>query len=149
MNSTPSSNHPKVFTVLKVLLISRKFWTLLIGLAVLVLAEFVPSFNLDQEALAGLFVVVASYMTGVAIDPGPGGWKGVVQSRKFWAAAVGLFLTLLNGFGVQLPAQLSPDFLVWACVALGAYISGVALERKYLVMVPGLMPGEPLPNRDE
>jgi len=116
------------------LLTSRKFWALLIGLLVMILAQFIPGFALDEETAIGFVIVVASYIVGVAVDPGPGGWRGVIQSRKFWAAAIGLLLVLMDGFGLRLPAEVTPDVLVWVCVTIGAYISGVALESKWLVM---------------
>lgn len=114
---------------MKTLLTSRKFWALAVGLAVMVVVQLVPGFSLDEEAAVGLVIVIASYIVGVAVDPGPGGWRGVVQSRKFWAAAVGLAVMVSDGFGVRLPAEVTPDFLVWLAVLIGGYISGVALER--------------------
>lgn len=114
---------------MKTLLTSRKFWALAVGLAVMVVVQLVPGFSLDEEAAVGLVIVIASYIVGVAVDPGPGGWRGVVQSRKFWAAAVGLAVMVSDGFGVRLPAEVTPDFLVWLAALIGGYISGVALER--------------------
>lgn len=107
---------------------SRKFWTLAIGLAVMFAAFFFPSFKLDEEAAIGLTVIVFSYILGVAVDPGPGGWRGVFGSRKFWAALVGLAVVLLKGFGVTLPAEIPQEAIIYLCVTLGTYIGGVALE---------------------
>ena len=75
---------------MKTLLTSRKFWMALIALTALTISAFLPGFELDQERAAGLAVIVVSYIIGVAVDPGPGGWRGVIQSRKFGAALVGL-----------------------------------------------------------
>ena len=61
---------------MKNLFTSRKFWALVIGLVVLVVAQFVPGFKLDENAAVGLAVIVAAYIVGVAVDPGPGGWRG-------------------------------------------------------------------------
>lgn len=115
---------------MKILLISRKFWTLFIGLLVLIVAQFMPGFDLDQETTIGFVIVVVSYILGVAVDPGPGGWRGVFMSRKFWAAFVGLLATILKGFGLVFPAEVTPDVLVWVLVTLGGYIAGVSLEGK-------------------
>lgn len=115
---------------MRALLTSRKFWALVIGLAVLLLGQVFPAFALDEEAAVGLVIVVVSYIVGVAVDPGPGGWAGVVQSRKFWTAAVGLVVLVLNGFGIGLPDALPQETIIWLCITIGAYISGVALEYK-------------------
>jgi len=64
----------------------------------------------------------------VAVDPGPGGWRGVVQSRKFWAAAIGLVIMFLDAFEIGLPFGLSPEILISISVTIGAYIAGVAIE---------------------
>jgi hypothetical protein len=113
---------------MKDLLTSRKFWALVIGLLVLFTAHFFPNFQLDEEATIGLVVVVASYVVGTAIDPGPGGWRGVVQSRKFWAALVGLAAIFMKAFGAAWPEQLPQDTVIWLAVLVGTYISGVAIE---------------------
>lgn len=120
---------------MKDLLTSRKFWALAIGLIVMLVAQFLPGFALDEEAAVGFVIVIVSYIVGVAIDPGPGGWQGVVQSRKFWAAGIGLLVIILDGFGLGLPAELPQETLVFLCVTIGAYISGVALEPRAAWMV--------------
>jgi hypothetical protein len=114
----------------KDLLTSRKFWALVIGLLVMLVGLFYPLFQLDQEQTIGLVIIVASYIMGVAVDPGPGGWRGVVSSRKFWAAVVGLVLVFASAFGVKFPSEVTPDLLIFLCVTIGTYISGVALEGK-------------------
>lgn len=113
---------------MKDLLISRKFWALVIGLALLVLLNFFPSFQIDEEAAIGFLVIIASYILGVAVDPGPGGWRGVIASRKFWAAFVGFVVLILNGFGIVLPEALPAETIIWFAALVGTYIGGVALE---------------------
>jgi hypothetical protein len=112
---------------------SRKFWALIIALCVLFASFFFPNFTLNEEATIGLVVIVASYILGVAVDPGASGWHGVVKSRKFWGATIGLVAIVLNGFGIKLPVEVPQDTLIWVCVTIGAYISGVALEAKRLL----------------
>ena len=121
---------------MKFLFTSRKFWMTVLALLVIIISAFVPSFSIDQERGAGLAVIVVSYVIGVAVDPGPGGWAGVLKSRKFWAAAVGLVIIFLDGFGVKLPFGITEAQLADIAVVLGAYITGVALEGK----VPGFNP---------
>ena len=121
---------------MKDLFTSRKFWMTVLALLVIIISAFVPSFSIDQERGAGLAVIVVSYVIGVAVDPGPGGWAGVLKSRKFWAAAVGLVIIFLDGFGVKLPFGITEAQLADIAVVLGAYITGVALEGK----VPGFNP---------
>jgi hypothetical protein len=113
---------------MKNLLISRKFWAMVLGLAVLIIAQVVPNFKLDTEAGAGLAVVVGSYIVGVAVDPGPGGWRGVVQSRKFYVALFGLAFMVLSGFGVIPPTWVTQDMMVEIAVMIGTLIGGIAIE---------------------
>lgn len=111
------------------LLTSRRFWTLVLALVVLIVQAALPSFQLDTEAAAALVIVVVSYILGVSVDPGEGGWRGVLRSRKFWAALVGFIVIVLEGFGIALPFALSPEQLVMMAAALGGYIAGIALEK--------------------
>ena len=115
---------------MKELFTSRRFWATVIVLIILVVGQFMPSFAIDQEAGAGLAVIVVSYVVGLSVDPGPGGWRGVLQSRKFWAAAIGLTLIFLTGFGVKLPFGLTEDILVEFAAMIGGYIGSVALQGK-------------------
>jgi hypothetical protein len=70
-----------------------------------------------------------AYVVGAAVDPGPGGWRGVIQSRKFWAASFGLLVIILDGFGLVLPVGLTSEQLILIAITIGGYISGVALEK--------------------
>ena len=115
---------------MKGLLTSRKFWAAILTLVVVVVAAAVPGFELDSEAGAGMAVIAVSYIIGVAVDPGPGGWRGVIQSRKFYAALIGFIVMFLQGFGLSLPFGLTEAQLVEIAIVFGAYIAGVSLEGK-------------------
>jgi ABC-type Na+ efflux pump permease subunit len=117
---------------MKDLLGSRKFWAAVFMVMLVVLSGFFPSFSMDAEHAASLAVVIVAYLVGVAVDPGPGGWKGVLQSRKFWAATIGLAIVFLDGFGIGLPMGFTQDQLVLIAVTIGGYISSVAFEKKLL-----------------
>lgn len=119
---------------MKDLFLSRKFWVALLMIVLVIISAFVPQFKLDAETAAGFAIVIVAYILGVAVDPGPGGWQGVVQSRKFWAAVVGLVIIFLDGFGLILPMGLTQEQLVLIAVTIGGYISGVALERPKLTL---------------
>jgi len=113
---------------MKDLFTSRKFWATLITLLVILVATISPGFDLDPDQAAGFTIIIASYVIGVAVDPGPGGWRGVVRSRKFWAAAIGLAILLLDAFHIGIPFGLTPEILISISVTIGAYIAGVAIE---------------------
>lgn len=114
---------------MKNLLTSRSFWVAMLMLVVVVISAFVPSFELDTETAAGLGVIVMAYILGITVDPGPGGWRGVLLSRKFWAAAVGLTVMILNGFGIGLPFGLSQDQIILFILTITGLIAGPAVER--------------------
>lgn len=115
---------------MKALLTSRVFWATLLTLAVLIIAQFTPGFTLDTDATAALLVVVVSYMVGVTIDPGPGGWAGVIKSRKFWSALVAVVMVFLDGFGIVLPLGLTTDILVEVVLLISGLIVSIALAPK-------------------
>lgn len=113
---------------MKNLLTSREFWVSMLGLLVILVGQFLPNFTIDIGAAAALVIVVVSYLYGITVDPGPGGWKGVVQSRKFWAALVGFVIVILDGFGVVLPEGLTQEMLVTLTLLIGGFIVTVAKQ---------------------
>jgi hypothetical protein len=114
---------------MKDLLVSRRFWALVLGLLVIIVGVFYPGFDLNTEEAVGLVLVVSSYIIGVTVDPGPGGWRGVLMSRKFWAAVVGLAVLILRGFHIGLPFDLTAEQLTTFMVIIGSYIVGVTLDK--------------------
>lgn len=114
---------------MKDLLQSRKFWTLVVALVILLVGVYVSQVEaINQGAVVSLVIVLVSYILGVAVDPGTG-WRGVLQSRKFWAALIGLVVIILSAFDVVLP--IPPDNLIAIAVIFGGYIAGVAVEDKF------------------
>lgn len=111
------------------LLTSRKFWIAALALLLVVMQAFFPAFEMDAENATAMLVVIVAYLVGVSVDPGPGGWRGVLRSRKFWSAVIGLVVIFLDGFGVVLPFELSTEQLIALAVTLGGYITAVALEK--------------------
>lgn len=111
------------------LLVSRKFWAAVVGVVAVLIGAFVPNASLDVEHAVPLLIVLASYMLGVAIDPGPGGWRGVVMSRKFWTAAFGLAVIFMDAFHLALPAGITSDQLALFAALVGAYIGSLAVEK--------------------
>ena len=115
------------------MLMSREFWVSILGLAVILAGQFIPGFKIDIAGAASLVLVIASYLYGINQDPGPGGWRGWLKSRKFWAAAVGFVLIVLDGAKVILPEGITPDMLVALSAIIGGFIVSAAKQ-------PGPMP---------
>jgi uncharacterized membrane protein len=105
---------------------SRRFWVSLFTLLLVLLLPILPGFKLDVATAAGFVVVVVSYLIGITKDPGPGGWAGVLQSRKFWAALVGFVFLILTGFGVM--PGIAQDQVLAIVATIAGYISVVAFQ---------------------
>jgi hypothetical protein len=120
------------------LVTSRKFWAAAIALVVIIVASFVPDFAIDQERAVSMAVIMVTYLVGTAIDPGPGNWKGVILSRKFWAAVIGLIVIFLDAFHIVLPVELTTEQLVSVVVIISGYIAGVAIEQPKKLTQPAL-----------
>lgn len=54
----------KIFTLLK----SRKFWASVIGLGLIVLRSFVPSFPIADADLTKIVFVIIAYVMGTALE---------------------------------------------------------------------------------
>jgi hypothetical protein len=123
------------------MLATREFWVAVLTLFVLIVGQFMPGFKLDIESAVALGVIVAAYIVGIAVDPGPGwGWRGVIQSRKFWTAAVGIVVIFLDAFGVVLPVDLTPEILVTLVALVGSLIANFSIEGP-----PQQLPAETAP----
>lgn len=111
---------------LAALLTSRKFWTAGLGFIVLILDafKFFPR-PLDVASLVGFVTLISAYMVMIAVDPGAG-WRGLLVSRKFWAAVVGLVFVFLRSFGVDIP--LTPDQIVAIIVVITGFIAGAGIQ---------------------
>jgi len=118
-NSTPAS-----------LWTNEKFWGAVIALIVVIVAQFGPTFQLDQDAVAKAGLVIALYAAGVLVDPGAPGWKGIFQSRKFWAAAVAVVANFLTAFQIQLPYGLTYEQITDLVTAIAsALVLNFALTK--------------------
>jgi hypothetical protein len=100
----------------------------LFTLLLILILPYMPGFHLEVATAAGFVVIIIAYLVGITKDPGPGGWAGVLQSRKFWAAFTGFVFLILDGFGVLLPKGLGQDQILVIVVTLAGYISAVAFK---------------------
>lgn len=116
---------------MKSLLTSREFWLTLIALFVLIIGQFFPGFKVDTEQLVALVLIVVAYLYGLVQDPGPGGWRGWLQSRKFWTAFVGITLIFLDAFHVILPEGFNSEMLVTVVLMFAGMIVKFAKEPLY------------------
>lgn len=55
---------------LKLLLTSRKFWTALIGLALVIIKAYQPDFPLAEDQLSSVIYVLVAYILGTGIEDG-------------------------------------------------------------------------------
>lgn len=55
---------------LKQLIGSRKFWASLLGLILMVVKAWRPTFPLEEEQLAGIIAVLMAYILGTGIEDG-------------------------------------------------------------------------------
>lgn len=118
---------------MQTVLTSRKFWVTAIVLLAILVGVFVPEIGskleIKADDLGGAAALLATYVIALALDPG-GGWKGLLQSRKFWAMLIGLVIMVLDMFQVVLPLGLTQEQIISICVTLGAYIVAVSVEGK-------------------
>lgn len=107
---------------------SRRFWVSLLGFIVVILDAFhVFPAPLDFASMAGFVVIVAAYAIAVAADPG-NGWRGLLVSRKFWSALVGIVVIFLNAFKIGLPAGLSPEQIIGIVIVLTGGIAAIGVQ---------------------
>ena len=119
------------------LLRSRKLWAAVSGLVLVVVAAVDPDFPLQGEETAALGALLAAYIVGTAIDvhrdPPDGAvvksrLAGLLSSRKFWAAAVGVVFTVVQAVWPDFPLQ--PEQVTEVIALLSAYILGTAVEDR-------------------
>lgn len=60
---------------LKALLASRKFWAAVVGLVMVVVSAYSPSFPLSEEEVARLVYILIAYITGTALEDGLRGMR--------------------------------------------------------------------------
>lgn len=53
---------------LKALLTSRKFWALIVGLALILVKAFRPDFPLTEDQLVPLVALLVTFILGVAVE---------------------------------------------------------------------------------
>ncbi len=54
----------------KMLLASRKFWAAVVGLAAILIKNWLPDFPMDAEVISNMIAVIAAYILGVALEDG-------------------------------------------------------------------------------
>jgi len=118
---------------LKELLISRKFWSAIIGVVFVFVSEFVPSFPVTDTQVLEFVLIIAGYIGGVSLDPGAMGGNKFAQlmtSRKFWAAFLGIGFVFVQIYAPDFPIDESLALTLIGLVV--AYITGSGLQDRTL-----------------
>jgi hypothetical protein len=126
------------------LLISRKFLAAVLGFAVVIADSFHLFPNpLDLAALVTWVLLIMTYIVMLAKDPG-NGWRGMILSRKFWAAVLGTAMVFLRAYKVELPAGLTEDSLIGMVLVACGVIANVGIQGPPPLPMPDpVIPEEP------
>jgi hypothetical protein len=115
---------------MQTVLLSRKFWAALIGMALIVLTGFLPTLPDLSTPLIELASLLSAYILGSAleINPLPAGQvlHNLLRSRKFWATISGLGLVILRTLLPDFP--LADDQITAIILTLSAYTFGTGLQ---------------------
>ncbi|NMC84304.1 MAG: hypothetical protein GYA58_03360 [Anaerolineaceae bacterium] len=112
------------------MLTSRKFWASALGFVILLLDAFHVLPNpLNVASLSGFVVVIVAYVVALSYDPG-NGWRGLLVSRKFYVAVVGVLITILDAFGLSLPDGITSESVISFAVLIGGTIAAIGLDKK-------------------
>ncbi len=118
------------------LLLSRKFLFAGFGFVVLVLDSFHVFPNpLDLPALVTFVILISAYVLMVAKDPG-NGWRGLLMSRKFIGAVVGIVLLFLRAYEVALPTGVSEEALLGMANLMAGIIAYAGYQGPPIAEVP-------------
>lgn len=116
---------------MKDILQSRKFWSVLITLILVIVLAFFPGFPDIGEAATEIAFITAAYIFGTAIDPRTE-WKskllGIFRSRKFYAALAGLIVIFIKQYMPDL--EISEEQITAVIITLSTFIIGSGLEDK-------------------
>jgi hypothetical protein len=116
---------------------NEKFIAALVTLLVVIVAQFVPGFKMDEQQLVQAVLVIGMYAVGTLKDPGAPGLVGALKSRKFWAAVVGVAANFLTAFNVQLPDGLTYDLITELVTGIsGALIMSFAFTQPVAPALP-------------
>ncbi len=66
----------------KLILGSRKFWAAIVGIAFVVIKNYVPNLPITEEQLIGLVVIVVGYIFGTALEDGMSSGKRGTPDNK-------------------------------------------------------------------
>ncbi len=115
---------------MQTILLSRKFWAALVGLALVILSAFLPGLPDLNTPLVELASLLSAYILGSAFEanPLPAGQvlAGLLRSRKFWATLAGLIVILLRSLSPQFP--LADEQITAIILTLAAYTFGTGLQ---------------------
>ena len=66
----------------KLILGSRKFWAAVVGIAFVVIKNYVPNLPISEEQMIGLVVIVVGYIFGTALEDGLSSGKPGTPDNK-------------------------------------------------------------------
>ncbi len=125
---------------MKDLLVSRKFWAAVIGLVLIVVTAWLPGFPGLENLLTDAALLVSAYILGTAAEgnrlPSTGVVIGLLRSRKFWAALVGVVTLVLRAVVPGFP--LDDGQLTAVILTIAAYIFGTGTQDGLAILTARL-----------
>jgi hypothetical protein len=124
-----------MWTKIKLILGSPRFWALLIALVLFVINGF-KVIALDETALTSATVALVAFIISVSATGTPTIWVELLKSLRFWALLVSLAFVFVRSFWPTFP--LTEDQILGIITALSG--ASIGISYRPINDVPKLLP---------